>query len=74
MANMAGNRPLEIVQIDDEGAPEAALRVTRRLVERDNVDAIVGYSSSAVGDATRDFLHEDLPETHDGGVAAASTD
>jgi len=73
MGNQVANRPVEIVQIDDEGTPEAALRVTRRLVERDNVDVIIGYSSSAVGYATRDFLHEVKKPTISVAAAAGLT-
>jgi branched-chain amino acid transport system substrate-binding protein len=61
-AKVAG-RPIELVNIDTEGAPDPGLRVTRRLVERENVDMIVGYVNSAVGYAVRDFLDQSKKPT-----------
>ncbi|HZU08148.1 MAG TPA: ABC transporter substrate-binding protein [Chloroflexota bacterium] len=58
LGGQVAGRPLELVHIDSESTPEAGLRVTRRLVERDQVDAIVGYINSATGYSTRDFLHQ----------------
>jgi branched-chain amino acid transport system substrate-binding protein len=66
-------RPIELVIIDTEGLPEPALRVTRQMVERDNVDVLVGYLNSASGYAVRDFIHESRKPTVTMAAAAGLT-
>jgi branched-chain amino acid transport system substrate-binding protein len=63
MGGQAAGRPLELIYVDEESLPEPGLRVTRSLVERDNVDAIVGYVNNATGYATRDYLHQNRKPT-----------
>lgn len=54
----AGGRPLQIVEIDEPGDPQAAVqKVNGFTVGSGKVDAIVGVFSAQVGQALRDTLH-----------------
>ena len=67
-------RKIELVTYDDKGLPEEGVSATKRAIEQDKVDAIVGGWFSAVGlamkEATRDTMltvmtsgqHPDLTE------------
>src|SRR5262245_251587 len=63
IGGQAAGRPLELIHADEESLPEPGLRITRSLVERDNVDAIVGYVTNATGYATPDYLHQSRKPT-----------
>ncbi|MGD9125630.1 MAG: ABC transporter substrate-binding protein [Desulfarculaceae bacterium] len=39
-------RPLKFIFYDEEGKPDVAVRVVKRLIQRDKVDAILGVSTS----------------------------
>jgi branched-chain amino acid transport system substrate-binding protein len=55
-ARVAG-REIQILKEDTEAKPDVALTKTRKLVERDRVDALVGPMSSAEALAMRDYVH-----------------
>lgn len=50
-------RKIKLIFEDSGGKPDSGLMKTKKLVELDKVDFIVGYISSAVGYAIRDFVH-----------------
>jgi hypothetical protein len=52
----AGGRELQLVKEDDEFKPDVGLTKTRKLVERDRVDLLVGPVNSAVALAIRDYV------------------
>jgi len=53
----AGGRELQILKEDEESKPDVALTKTRKLVERDRVDALVGPVHAGVAMAMRDYVH-----------------
>ncbi len=53
----AGGRDLQLFKEDTEFKPDVGLLKTRKLVERDRVDVIVGPISSGVALAIRDYVH-----------------
>lgn len=56
--NTVADRPIRIIQEDTAGIPARGIERTRRLVERDQVHLLTGVTSSAVGYAIRDYIHE----------------
>ncbi len=60
--NQAGNkfkgRPIELIKEDSEMKPNVGLTKTRKLVDKDRVDFLVGPVSSAVCVAMRNYAHE----------------
>ena len=53
----AGGRELQILKEDEEGKPDVGLTKTRKLVERDRVDALIGPVHAGVALAMRDYVH-----------------
>lgn len=53
-----GGRPVNLIVEDTEGAPDVALRKLDRLIEREEVEAIVGIGSSPEALAVRDVVDE----------------
>ena len=53
----AGGRDLQLLKEDTEFKPDVGLTKTRKLVERDRVDVIIGPVNSAVALAIRDYVH-----------------
>ena len=53
----AGGRELQLLKEDTEFKPDVGLTKTRKLVERDRVDVLVGPVNSAVALAIRDYVH-----------------
>jgi len=51
-------RKIQLIIEDDEAKPDVGLTKTRRLVQFEKVDLIIGYIHTGVGYAVRDFLHE----------------
>ena len=51
--NKLGGRSVEVIHEDDQGEPGVAVTKATKLIERDNVDLIVGPISSSVGLALR---------------------
>ncbi len=54
-----GGRPVEVLYEDDEGDPQVALRGYRQLVDRDQVNLLVGPVSSTVALALVDQVNRD---------------
>ena len=52
----AGGREIQLVKEDDEFKPDVGVTKTRKLVERDRVDLLVGPVNSAVALAIRDYI------------------
>ncbi|MGW3626987.1 ABC transporter substrate-binding protein [Streptomyces sp. NPDC000880] len=60
--NRVGDRDIEIVVGDDEGKPNVGLSVAGRLVERDQVNVMVGPHLASVGSAVGEYLGtKDIP-------------
>src|ERR1041384_2068238 len=55
--NKAGGRDLQLLKEDDEAKPDVGLTKTRKLVERDKVDVLIGPVHSGVALAIRDYVH-----------------
>jgi branched-chain amino acid transport system substrate-binding protein len=53
----AGGRELQLLKEDTEFKPDVGLTKTRKLVERDKVDVLIGPVNSAVALAIRDYVH-----------------
>jgi branched-chain amino acid transport system substrate-binding protein len=53
----AGGREIQLIKEDDEFKPDVGLTKTRKLVERDRVDLLVGPVNSAVALAIRDYIN-----------------
>jgi branched-chain amino acid transport system substrate-binding protein len=58
MTNQVAGRPVKLIVEDSEGKPDVGLTKTRKLVESDKVQLILGPVSSAVAVAMRDYVHE----------------
>lgn len=53
------DREYEVVTRDTQTAPETGLEVVRELVEEENVDALMGISSSAVAISVKEFITQE---------------
>ena len=53
----AGGREIQLIKEDDEFKPDVGLTKTRKLVERDRVDLLVGPVNSAVALAIREYVN-----------------
>jgi branched-chain amino acid transport system substrate-binding protein len=53
--NTVAGRPVQLIDADDEGKPDVAVAKVQELVERENVDVIAGFVSSAAALAARDL-------------------
>jgi branched-chain amino acid transport system substrate-binding protein len=51
-------REIEIIEEDTQSQPDTALERTRKLVEEDEVDGLVGLTNSAAGIAVSQYLRE----------------
>jgi branched-chain amino acid transport system substrate-binding protein len=54
----AGGRDIEILKEDTEAKPDVGLTKIKKLIERDQVDFVVGPVSSVVAIAIRNYVHE----------------
>jgi branched-chain amino acid transport system substrate-binding protein len=57
VGNKVGGREIQVVKEDDEAKPDVGLTKTRKLVERDRVDVLIGPVHSGVALAIRDYVH-----------------
>jgi branched-chain amino acid transport system substrate-binding protein len=55
--NRAGGREIQLIKEDEETKPDVGLTKTRKLVERDRVDVLVGPVTAGVAIAIRDYVH-----------------
>jgi branched-chain amino acid transport system substrate-binding protein len=51
-------RPVQIIREDDAADPSLGLSKVRKLVEKDNVDVLIGTVSSGVAAAIRNYMHD----------------
>jgi branched-chain amino acid transport system substrate-binding protein len=51
-------RPVQLIREDDAADPSLGLSKVRKLVEKDNVDVLIGTVSSGVAAAIRNYMHE----------------
>ncbi|SDH93192.1 amino acid/amide ABC transporter substrate-binding protein, HAAT family [Alteribacillus persepolensis] len=66
----AGGKDIELLEEDTEADPQTALRMTRKLMDRENIDILTGAVSTAVAYAIRDEVDANqLPylASHAGG-------
>ena len=56
--NQMAGRPVELILAETEANPEVGLNAARRLVEQDQVAAVIGIVSSAVALGVRDLFDE----------------
>jgi branched-chain amino acid transport system substrate-binding protein len=54
--NQVEGRPVQLIIEDTEAKPQEGLRKSRKLVEQDNVDVLLGVISSAIGYALKDYV------------------
>ncbi len=57
LGGKAGGREIQLIKEDTEFKPDIGLTKTRKLVERDRVDLLVGPVNSGVALAIRDYVH-----------------
>ena len=57
IGNKAAGRDIQLLKEDDEAKPDVGLTKTRKLVERDKVDVLVGPVHSGVALAIRDYVN-----------------
>jgi len=57
VGNKVGRREIQLVKEDDEAKPDVGLTKTRKLVERDRADVLIGPVHSGVALAIRDYVH-----------------
>jgi branched-chain amino acid transport system substrate-binding protein len=57
VGSKAGGRELQLLKEDDEAKPDVGQTKTRKLVERDKVDVLVGPVHSGVALAIRDYVN-----------------
>lgn len=57
IGNRVAGREIQLIKEDDEAKPDVGLTKTRKLVERDRVDVLVGPVHSGVALAIRDYVH-----------------
>jgi branched-chain amino acid transport system substrate-binding protein len=55
---MLGGLKVEVVTEDTAGDPATAITKVRKLVESDNIDILIGPTSSATGAAIKDYVNE----------------
>jgi branched-chain amino acid transport system substrate-binding protein len=55
--NRAGGREIQVIKEDEETKPDVGLTKTKKLVERDRVDVLVGPVTAGVAIAMRDYVH-----------------
>ncbi len=58
IGSKAGGREIQLIKEDDEAKPDVGLTKTRKLVERDKVDMLIGPVHSGVALAIRDYVNE----------------
>src|SRR5262249_11164510 len=54
----AGGRKIELVVEDDQSSPQVGLNKTRKLVESDNVDMVIGPQNSGIAIAMIEYLKQ----------------
>ena len=68
---MAGGKKIELIKGSSNGAPDSAVSATRKLVEQDKVQILIGPLSGSEGIAVKDYAKGQLQTTFINGTSAA---
>jgi branched-chain amino acid transport system substrate-binding protein len=68
---MAGGKKIELVKGSSNGSPDSAVSATRKLVEQDKVQILIGPLSGSEGIAVKDYAKNQLQTTFLNGTSAA---
>jgi branched-chain amino acid transport system substrate-binding protein len=68
---MAGGKKIELVKGSSNGSPDSAVSATRKLVEQDKVQILIGPLSGSEGIAVKDYAKGQLQTTFLNGTSAA---
>jgi branched-chain amino acid transport system substrate-binding protein len=68
---MAGGKKIELVTGSSNGSPDSAVSATRKLVEQDKVQILIGPLSGSEGIAVKDYAKTQLQTTFINGTSAA---
>ena len=69
--HMAGGKKIELVTGSSDASPDSAIRATRKLVEQDGVQVMVGPLSGSEGLAVKDYAKTQPDVTFVNGTSAA---
>jgi len=69
--NMAGGKKIELVTGSSDASPDSAVRATRKLVEQDGLQIVVGPLSGDEGLAVKDYAKTQPNVTFVNGTSAA---
>jgi branched-chain amino acid transport system substrate-binding protein len=68
---MAGGKKIELIKGSSNGSPDSAVSATRKLVEQDKVQILVGPLSGSEGIAVKDYAKNQLQTTFLNGTSGA---
>lgn len=68
---MAGGKKIELVKGSSNGSPDSAVSATRKLVEQDKVQILIGPLSGSEGVAVKDYAKTQLQTTFLNGTSGA---
>lgn len=68
---MAGGKKIELVKGSSNGSPDSAVSATRKLVEQDKVQILIGPLSGSEGIAVKDYAKTQLQTTFLNGTSGA---
>jgi branched-chain amino acid transport system substrate-binding protein len=68
---MAGGKKIELIKGSSDASPDSAIKATRKLVEQDGVDILVGPLSGSEGLAVKDYAKTQPGVTFVNGTSAA---
>ncbi|MDP3812561.1 MAG: ABC transporter substrate-binding protein [Hydrogenophaga sp.] len=69
--HMAGGKKIEFVKGSSNGSPDSAVSATRKLVEQDKVQILIGPLSGSEGIAVKDYAKSQLQTTFLNGTSGA---
>jgi len=68
---MAGGKKIELIKASSNATPDSAVAATRKLVEQDKVQILIGPLSGSEGIAVKNYAHTQLQTTFLNGASAA---
>lgn len=68
---MAGGKKIELIKGSSNGSPDSAVSATRKLVEQDKVQILIGPLSGSEGIAVKDYAKSHLQTTFLNGTSGA---
>lgn len=68
---MAGGKKIELIKGSSNGSPDSAVSATRKLVEQDKVQILIGPLSGSEGIAVKDYAKSQLQTTFLNGTSGA---